>query len=341
MGKLFGRGSQSLRPRIRSVSASAILAVQLTLLQLTICLLLSPVPAEAQSYPVKPLRVVVPYPVGGAVDVMTRIVTNHMAQTLGQPIVIENRPGANANLGPDAVANAPPDGYTVLASATYLIANPLVEQNLRWNPKDFVPVARFTTAPNVFVVPSAMPVTSIKEFVAAARAKPGLTFGESGPGAPQTMAGEMLKTLAGIELRGVLYKGGPPVLTDLISGVIDSSVLPLNVAMAAITGGRVKALVSTSNNRSPLLPDVPTMAESGFAEATVVSWYGFHVPAGTPAETIARLSAATAAASASDEVRNKTANVGGEVSFLDTNGFTAFLREDQARWERFVKLLKK
>lgn len=298
-------------------------------------------PTAAQPFPVKPIRVVVPYPVGGAVDVMTRIVTNHMAGTLGQSIIIENRPGANANLGPDHVSKSPADGYTVLASATFLIANPLVETTLRWSPQELVPVARFTTAPNVFVVPAAAPYSNLSEFVAAAKAKPGMTFGESGPGAPQTMAGEMFKTRAGIELRSVLYKGGPPALADLVAGVIDTSVLPLNVAAAAISGARVKALASTSNARSPLIPDVPTMAESGYGDATVVSWYGFHVPAGTPAEVIARLSAAVAAATSHDEVRSRTANVGGEISFLDTGAFTQFLRDDQVRWERFVRLLKR
>ncbi len=297
-------------------------------------------PALSQSYPAKPIRVVVPYPVGGAVDVMTRIVTNHMALSLGQPIVIENRPGANANLGPEAVAHAAPDGYTLLATATYLIANPLVDSGLRWSPRDFVPVARFTVAPNVLVVPAASGISSLNDFVAAARAQPGLTYGDSGPGAPQTMAIEMLKTVARLELRSVMYKGGPPVLADLMSNQIAMSVLPLNVAMTAIGGGRIKVLASTSNKRSPLLPDAPTMAEEGYPDVTVVSWYGFHAPAGTSAEVLARISSAVGAATDDDVVRTRTASVGGEVSFQDTAAFEAFLREDQARWGRFVQAIK-
>lgn len=297
--------------------------------------------ARAQAYPAKPIRVVVPYPVGGAVDIMTRLITAHMQQTLGQPVVVENRPGANANLGPDHVANAAPDGYTVLATATYLIANPLVEgDKLRWSPASFVPVARFTTAPNLFVVPGTSKLRSIKDLVAAAKAQPrALNYGEAGPGAPQTMAIEMLKTVAGIDMQAVTYKGSPPVIGDLANETLSMSVLPLSVAMGAIQGGRIRAIASTSNQRSALLPDVPTMAEAGYPEVTVVSWYGFHVPAGTPDEVIVRLSAAVAAAAASDEVRTRTTGVGGEIAFLGTKEFRTFLQEDLGRWKKFVQAL--
>jgi tripartite-type tricarboxylate transporter receptor subunit TctC len=297
--------------------------------------------AHAQPFPNKPIRVVVSYPVGGAVDVMTRLVAAHMQQTLGQPVIVENRPGANANLGPDVVSRAAPDGYTVLATATYLIANPLVETALRWTPRDLVPVARFTVAPNVMVVPGDSQVDSVKALVDAAKARPrALNYGEAGPGAPQTMAIEMLKTVAGIDMQGVTYKGSPPVIADLVNGTLAMSVLPLNVVMGSVGSGRIKALASTSSRRSTLIPDVPTMAESGYPEVTVVSWYGFHVPAGTPPDVIARLSAAVGAAAADPEVRTRTAGVGGETAFLDTAAFETFLREDEARWQKFVGTLK-
>jgi tripartite-type tricarboxylate transporter receptor subunit TctC len=297
---------------------------------------------HAQAYPSKPIRVIVPYPVGGAVDIMTRLVTVHMQQTLGQPVLVENRPGANANLGPDHVAGTAADGYTVLATATYLIANPLVEgATLRWSPASFVPVARFTTAPNLFVVPSTSRLQSIRDLVTAARAQPrALNYGEAGPGAPQTMAIEMLKTVAGIEMQAVTYKGSPPVIGDLVNETLAMSVLPLSVSMGAIQGGRIKAIASTSNQRSALLPDVPTMAEAGFPEVTVVSWYGFHVPKGTPEDVIAKLSAAVALATSAEEVRTRTVGVGGEISFLGTKDFENFLREDHARWQKFVQALK-
>ena len=296
--------------------------------------------AAAQPYPHKALRVIVPYPVGGAVDVMTRVVTNHMAHSLGQALVIDNRPGANANIGPEAAARAAPDGYTLLASATFLVVNPLLETGLRWAPRDFVPVARFTQAPNILVVPASHPSKSVAEFVAAARATPGLPVGDSGPGAPQTMAVELLKRAAGVEFQSVGYKGGPPILGDLINGQLAMSVLPLNVAMSSIAGGRVRALATTSNRRSPLLPDLPTMAESGYPDVTVISWYGFHVPAGTPPEIIKRITDAVGAAALDDATRSRTATAGGEISFMDTETFRKFLDEDALRWTRAVQAIR-
>jgi tripartite-type tricarboxylate transporter receptor subunit TctC len=205
----------------------------------------------------------------------------------------------------------------------------------------FVPVARFTTAPNLFVVPGTSKLLSIRDLVSAAKAQPrALNYGEAGPGAPQTMAIEMLKTVAGIEMQAVSYKGSPPVIGDLVNETLTMSVLPLSVSMGAIQGGRIKAIASTSNQRSALLPDVPTMAEAGFPEVTVVSWYGFHVPKGTPEDVIAKLSGAVAAATSSEEVRTRTVGVGGEISFLGTKDFEVFLREDHARWQKFVQALK-
>ena len=294
----------------------------------------------AQPYPNKPIRVIVPYPVGGAVDVMTRFVTNHMAQTLAQPIVIDNRPGANANIGPEAASRATADGYTLLASATFLIVNPLIETGLRWNPRDFVPVARFTQAPNVFVVPASSASKTIAEFVTAARAKPGMPAGDAGPGAPQTLALDLLRQAAGIELQSIGYKGSPPILADLISGQLATSVLPLNVVASSVQGGRIRALASTSNRRSQLLPDLPTMTESGYPDVTVISWYGFHAPAGTPAEVIRRLSDAVGAAGADEATRTRTATAGGEISFMDTETFRKFLDEDSARWAKAVQMIK-
>ena len=295
---------------------------------------------SAQPYPNKAIRVIVPYPAGGAVDVMTRLVANHMAQTLGQPIVIDNRPGANANIGPEAAARAAPDGYSVLASATFLVVNPQLETGLRWSPRDFAPVARFIQAPNVLVVPAANPSRTLAQFIAEAKARPGLPVGDSGPGAPQTMAVELLRHAAGLEFQSIGYKGGPPVLADLVNGQLAMSVLPLNVAMSSISGGRIRALATTSNRRSPILPDLPTMAESGYPDATVISWYGFHVPAGTPAEIVKRLADAVAGAAADEPTRARTAGVGGEISFMHTEAFRRFLDEDAARWMKAVQTIR-
>jgi len=284
--------------------------------------------AAAQPYPSKPVRVVVPYPAGGAVDVVTRQITNHMAQALGQPFVIDNRPGANANIGAETVARSAPDGYTLLASATFLLLNPLLESDLRWSPHDFVPVALFATSPNILVVPASHSSKSLAEFIALAKARPGLSVGDAGRGAPQTMAVELLQHAAGVEFSNVGYRGGPQVLSDLLNSQLDMSVLPLGVVMSSISGGRIRALASTSNHRSPLLPDLPTMGESGYSEVTVISWYGFHAPAGTPRHVIDRLSDAVSAASSDAATRSHVEAIGGEISFMPTEMFQKFLASD-------------
>ena len=309
---------------------------------LVFCTLLSIVPgmASAQNYPTRPIHVIVPYPVGGAVDVMTRLITSHMMKTLSQSIVIENRPGANANIGPEVVARSAPDGYTVLASATFLVVNPLIEKELRWKPQDFTPVARFTQAPNVLVVPAIHPSKTLTEFIAVARAKPGLPVGDSGPGTPQTMAVEMLRIAANLKFDSIGYKGGPPILNDLINGQLAMSVVPLNVGMASINGGRIRALASTSSSRSLLLPNVPTLIESGYPDVMVISWYGFHVPSGTPTAIIKRLAQAVQAAAAEPSILQGTASVGGEISFMDTAPFSHFLEEDTLRWTKAIQTIR-
>ena len=299
--------------------------------------------ARAQSggaWPTRPVRVIVPYPAGGVVDVMTRAVTAGMGPVLGQPVIVEARPGANANIGADAVASAAPDGYTLLVSASFLVNNPLIETGLRWKPADFVPIARFALSPSYLVVPASSPARSLQELIEAIRRSPGALYGEGGPGSPQSMSTQMLATVAGLKIEAVQYKGAPPIVPDLIAGTLAFGVLPSTVAIPPVQSGRLRALANTSGRRSRALPDVPTIAEAGVPEATVMSWYGLHAPPGTPAAVIRRIAAAAAAATASAEVRERLESAGGEAGFLAGADFAGFMAEEQQRWTRFVQIAR-
>lgn len=299
--------------------------------------------ASAQgTFPVKPIRVIVPYAAGGVVDVQTRAVTIRMAEELGQPLVVEAKPGANANIATELAARSVADGYTILVTAPFFINNPLLSSNLRWAPSDFVPVGRFALSPSYFVVPMSSPAKSVKEFAELARkASPAFKYGDGGQGSTQSMANEMFRQVAGISLEPVLYKGAPPVIPDLINGMVSMAIIPSTVAVPQIKAGKLRALANINSVRSPDLPDVPTIAEAGFPEVTALSWYGLHVPTGTPADVLRRLEAAMKAATATAEVKERLANAGGEVAFLGQAEFAAFIKADAARWEKIAQAIKK
>ena len=297
---------------------------------------------SADSYPSKPIRVIVPYAAGGVVDVQTRVVTQRVAIELGQPIVVEAKPGAGGNIAAESVARSPADGYTVLVTAPFIINNPLMETGLRWAPKDFMPVVRFTLSPSYFVVPMSSPAKTVKEYVELARkASQPLQYGDGGPGSTQSMANEMFKIVAGIPLEPVLYKGAPPIVPDLINGMFSMAILPSTVAYPQVKAGKLRALANINSQRSAQLPDVPTIAEAGFPDVTALSWYGFHVPVGTPSDVVRKLEAAVKAATSTLEVKERLANAGGEEAFLNQAEFTSFLKADAQRWEQVVKVIKK
>lgn len=302
-----------------------------------------PLAAAAQpvGWPARPIRVIVPYAAGGVVDVMARAVTSRMAAELGQPIVVEAKPGASGNIGADTVASAAPDGYTWLVSAPFIVNNPLIETGLRWKPADFAPVARFALSPSYFVVPADSAARTVRDYTEQARRSPGLQYGDGGTGSTQSMAIEMYQAVAGVRLESVLYKGAPPIVPDLVAGRLSMSVLPSTVAIPQIRSGKLRALANTSSKRSAAFPDVPTIAEAGYPEVTVLSWYGFHVPAGTPADVVRRINDAVAAAVAAPEVRERLAAAGGEADHAGGAEFAAFMRDEQARWSRFASEIAK
>ena len=297
-------------------------------------------PAMA-GWPDQPIRIVVPYPARGAVDAMLRVMAPKMSEKLGQPIVVDNRAGANANLGPAVVSKAKPDGYTLLASATFLLVNPLVDTELGWRPSDFQPIARLSMTHNLFTVGGSSPWQSLADFVAAARARPGLPIGSGGVGSPQSMAHELLRVRAGLEFNVIPYRGSPPMMIDLLNGSVVMGVLPLAAAKGMLEAGKLRALATASEERSKLLPMVPTTAEAGYPDTIVLSWYGLHAPTGTPAAIIEAVTEAARAASLDPDVQATAATAGGETAFLGTNDFIQFLNRDRERWERTVTTLSK
>jgi tripartite-type tricarboxylate transporter receptor subunit TctC len=298
--------------------------------------------SNEEPFPSKPLKIIVPYPAGGVVDLQTRAMTQGLSAELGSTVVVDPRPGANGNIAAEAVARAPADGYTLLVTAPYLINNPLIDNNLRWGPRDFVPLARFSMSPSFLCVPAASPARSVREFVEMARrARPALQFGDPGAGTTQTMSVEILKSTAGIELEGIAYKGAPPLAIDLINNTFSMSVLPSSVAYPHVKSGKLRALATTSPTRSAQLPDVPTIAEAGYPEATVISWYGLHAPATTPAAALRKLDAAIKAAVQKADTQSRLVSAGGEAAYLGTEDFTRFLTAESQMWERINRTMRK
>ncbi|WP_028603429.1 Bug family tripartite tricarboxylate transporter substrate binding protein [Ottowia thiooxydans] len=296
----------------------------------------------ADAYPSKPIKIVVPYAAGGVVDVQTRALTQTMSELLKTPIVVEAKPGASGSIAAESVSQAAPDGYTLIVSASFLNAAPLLESNLRWSPKQFTPVGRFSLSPSYFAVPATSPARTVKEFVEMAKKAPKpLQYANGGNGTPQHIANELFSAEAGLRLEPVMYKGAPPTVPDLINGLISMAVLPSSVAYPQFQGGKLRALAIMSNARSAQLPDVPTIAEAGYPGAAVLSWYGLHAPAGTPQEVIRTLEAAMRQACAGADVKQRLVSAGGEEAFMGTQDFSAFISRDAQQWAKAVKVISK
>lgn len=320
------------------------LAVSVRRLVFTLVFALSAIflhPAWSQSnrvWPAQPIRAVVPYPAGGVVDLQARAVLQVAARSLGQPLIVENRPGANANIGAEFVARAVSDGYTLLVSAPFIVNNPILEKGLRWSSSQLAPVVRMAVSPGFMVVSKGSPIRDFPDFLRRARAaQPPLRYGDAGAGNTGTVSLNLMAQEAGFRFESILYKGLPPVIPDLVNGSLDFSFLPLSLARSQLESGKVRVLVNIGARRSPALPDVPTIGESGLPGATVLSWYGLHVPAGTPDAVIGLLESAVRAALATDEVRARLAAGGGEEAFLGHADFVKFLLADRERTQRLIR----
>jgi tripartite-type tricarboxylate transporter receptor subunit TctC len=296
--------------------------------------------ALAQSYPAKPIRLVVPFPPGGGTDIIAREVSQKVGTANGWTFVIDNKPGAGGNLGVDAVAKSPPDGYTiVLGQTSNLAINPTLYSKLPYDPvKDLTPVGLLATAPLVIVVPMASPYKTLADLVAAAKAKPGaVNFASPGNGTVAHLTGEQLQKAAGIKFQHVPYKGANQALTDVISGQVQLYVSSVPSVLQHIRNGKVRPIAVTSAKRVGDLPDTPTVGEAGYKGFDAVTWFGILAPAGTSKEVVAKLNAAFNKALQLPDLRKRLDDEGAEPSGGTPEQFSALIKDDITRWGKIVK----
>ena len=299
-----------------------------------------PIASFAQSYPAKPIRFVVPYPAGGPLDTVARLLGQKVSESVKQPVVVENRPGAGGNIGADHVAKSSPDGYTLLmgAVATHAI-NPSLYRQSPYDPvRDFVAVTMIASTPNVLVVHPSVPASNVREFIAYAKANPGkLNFGSGSTGSAGHLAGELFKTMAGVDMAHIPYKGAAPAMQDLIAGRLQLMFDNLASANAQVKAEKVKALAVTTARRSTLAPELPTVAESGLPGFDISTWIGLSVPARTPPDVVMRLHAEFTRALSSPEVRERIVNLGAEAVGNRPDEFAQFIRAEAEKYARVIK----
>ncbi len=294
---------------------------------------------HAQPYPSKPIRLVVPYPPGAGTDILARTVGQRLSDSMGQQVVIDNRPGAGGTIGTEIVAKAQGDGYTLLLGPTSHAINPSIYSQLPYDTlRDFAPVSTVASATIVLVVHPSQPVASVRELVALAKSKPGqLALGSAGNGTVFHLAGELFKQAAGIDLVHVPFKGGSPAITNLVGGQINVLFETMLALQPHIKAGRAKALAVASAQRSSAMRELPTMIESGFAAIVAENWYGLYVPAATPKDIIAKLNAEVVKALTTPEMKERLAAQGAEVIAGTPEQLATFLKSEMSKWAKVVK----
>lgn len=302
--------------------------------------LAAPAFAQAQAYPTKPVRLVVPYPPGGPTDIVARVVAQKLSEQLGQQFIIDNRPGAGGNTGAELVARSPADGYTLVVATTAHAINPSLFKNLGYSlSKDLAPVSLLTSGPLVIVANPSLPAKNVAELIALAKAKPGeLNFASSGNGQSTHLSAELFASMAGVKMNHIPYKGSAPALTDTMGGQTQLMFDTMLSAMPHVKGGKLKALAVTSATRSPVAPDVPTVAESGLPGYEAIAWNGLLAPAHTPPDVLARLSGALKKVLAAPDVKDKFEAQGFAATWTSPEDFGRFMTAEIDKWAKVVKV---
>ncbi len=316
------------------------LASHLARIVLAACLSSAALPSFAQAWPAKPVRIIVPFAAGGPADIYARFIGQKLQEALGQSFVVEDRPGGGSLIGTEAVAKAPADGHTLLMmSNTHTVNESLIPAKSFELLRDFAPVAPVNSSDLVLVVHPSVPANSLRELVALAKAKPrALNYASSGPGTPYHMAGELFKAMAGVDIVHVPYKGSSGARTDILGGQVQMMFDAITTMAPNVRAGKLKAFGTTGKVRSPVLPEVPTVAEAGVPSYEAVIWLGIMAPVATPKPIVERLNAEIRRVAGSTEVKEAWAKQGAAPMSMSTEEFGQYLREDIAKWAKVVKI---
>lgn len=292
-----------------------------------------------QAYPNKTIRMIVPFPAGGPTDIIARTVGQKLTESMGQPVVIDNRGGSGGNIGTEIVARAAPDGYTLLMAIVGHAINPFLYSKIPYDPvKDFSPITKTGAATIILVAHPSVPVKSIKDLIVLAKAKPRqLNFGSPGSGTPHHLAAELLKTMAGIDLIHVPYKGAAPAIADLLGGQVNTAIVSLPAAFPHVKAGKLTALGVTSGMRSAIVPEVPTFAEAGLGGYELENWYGLLAPARTPRQIIEKLNGETVKALQLPDVKERLHSQGFEIRTSTPDEFAVYIKSELVKWAKIVK----
>jgi len=305
-----------------------------------LCLAAATTASIAQAYPSKPIRFVVPFAPGGTTDILARLIAQRLAEPLGQAVVIDNRPGANGALGSEIVAKAAPDGHTIIMGYLGSLAiNPNLHARLSYDPvRDFAPITLAASTTQAIVAHPSLPARTVRELIVLARTRPGaISYASAGIGAPSHLAGELLKSMAGIDLVHVPYKGSGAALSDLLGGHVAMSFGGLAAASPQVKARRLRVLAVANARRSPAMPDVPTVAESGLPGYEVPSWFGVLAPASTPREIVQRLHGEIVRILDAREVRDRLAADGAEVVANTPEAFASYIRAEIEKWGKVIR----